>query len=208
MIRNTLDVSDLPDNAYDSRSPLWWGNLLMMFIETATVILILTMYYYCRRNYETWPPPKTTPLPSMVRPLPDLFWGTCNMVLLVLSCLPMYLTDMAARKQQQLRVVIGLGLMILLSGISLWIRCYEFPATHFSWGDNTYASLVWVILGLHWLYILAGALEFLVMWAWLLVHKIDPKHGLDITLAGGYWYWVAGTWLLLYFTVYFAPRLL
>jgi hypothetical protein len=29
---------------------------------------------------------------------------------------------------------------------------------------------------------------------------------MDVTLAGGYWYWVAGTWILLYAVVYFAPR--
>jgi hypothetical protein len=27
---------------------------------------------------------------------------------------------------------------------------------------------------------------------WLLRHDIDEQRALDVTLAGGYWYWLAG----------------
>ena len=37
-------------------------------------------------------------------------------------------------------------------------------------------------------------------------HGIDEKHGLDVTLAGGYWYWVAATGVILYVVVFWSPR--
>jgi cytochrome c oxidase subunit 3 len=204
--RPALDVSHLPASAFDSRSPLWWANLLAILIETTTIILVLACYYYVKRNYDHWPPPKVDPMPSMINTDPDLAPGTWQTVLLVASCVPMYLTDMAARKMRRGGVLLGLGLMTPLAALSIWIRWKEFPATHFSWGDNAYASIVWTILVLHLTYILAGVLEFIVMGAWLVVHPIDEKHALDVTLAGGYWYWTAGIWLPVYVTLYWFPR--
>jgi cytochrome c oxidase subunit III len=201
----TLDVSHLPENAFDARAPLWWGNLLMIFIETATVLILLTSYYYVRRNYDVWPPPRPE-YPALLDTRPDLGAATLNTVLLVGSCLPMYLTDLAARAKRRWPTTAGLAILFLISGISSWVRFYEFPAIKFSWGDNAYASIVWTMLGLHLIYIITGAMEFLIMIAWLMTHDIDDKHALDVTLAGGYWYWVAGIWVLIYVTIYFAPR--
>ena len=206
--RAALDVSHLPENAFDARAPLWWGNLLLILIETTTILLLLTSYYYIRRNYEMWPPTRPDPLPSMIDTAPDLTPGTWNTALLVVSCLPMYLTDIAACKKRRWLATIGLALMLLISGISTWLRFEEFPSIHFNWADNAYASVVWTMLGIHLTYILAGGVEFLIMLLWMVVHEIDDKHALDVTLAGGYWYWVAGIWLLVYATVYLSPHFL
>ena len=46
----TLDVSHLPNTAWDEASPLWWGNLLLTFIETTTLAIMLATYFYLRMN--------------------------------------------------------------------------------------------------------------------------------------------------------------
>jgi hypothetical protein len=35
---------------------------------------------------------------------------------------------------------------------------------------------------------------------------MDIKHARDIRVTAVYWYWIAGTWFLLYFVVYWTPR--
>jgi len=203
----TIDVSAFPESAFDWRDPVWWGNLLLTLIETSTVALVIASYFYILRNFQTaWPPPKVDVTPPIYDSAPDLKWGTINLVLIVLSCLPMYWTDMRARKKHRGGVIIGLAIMLLISAISVWIRFKEFHATKFWWNDNAYASCVWTILGLHLTYLLAGGLEFLVMGAWIVSHELDDPHALDVTLAGGYWYWIAATWLICYGVVYFGPR--
>jgi hypothetical protein len=62
---DTLDVSSLPDSALDARSPVWWGNLLLICIETTTMVLLIACYFYIRRNF--WaisgaPAPTTIPV--------------------------------------------------------------------------------------------------------------------------------------------------
>ena len=37
-------------------------------------------------------------------------------------------------------------------------------------------------------------------------HGFEDKHGLDVTLMGGFWYWLAGIWVITYVIVYWYPR--
>src|SRR6476646_7646242 len=96
--RRVLDVSNLPDHAWDSQAPVWWGNTLLIFIESTTMLLLIVAYFYLRRNFEQWPPPQPNVEPPLYRPFPDLPIPTIELAMIILSCLPMYLTDMAARK--------------------------------------------------------------------------------------------------------------
>ena len=204
----TLDVSHLPPNAWDEDSPLWWGNLLLMLIETATLGIMLACYFYLKQNFEQWPPPKVDVYPPILHHVPDLGAATADVVLMVAACGPMYWTDVAARRKERGKVLAGLALMFVVSAVALVFRAYEFPATKFWWNDNAYASVVWSTLGLALTYQLAAALEFLVMGAWIARHGLDDKHALDVTLAGGFWYWVAGTGVILYGVLFWGPRLL
>ena len=51
-----IDVSGLPNFGWDERSPVWWGNALLMFIESTTVAILLATYFYLRQNVHEWPP--------------------------------------------------------------------------------------------------------------------------------------------------------
>jgi cytochrome c oxidase subunit III len=201
-----LDVSTLADSAMDAKAPLWWGNLLMILIETTTMALLVATYFYIRRNYEQWPPPQGTTLPPIAHPLPYLGAATANVVLLVLSCIPMYLVDQWARRKERTRVSAGLIFMGIVGIVSLALRWKELFSIHFYWNENAYASVVWTILVLHLIYVLAGVAEFLLMAAWIIRHGIDDKHALDVTLAGGYWYWTALVWVPVYFVIFWSPR--
>ena len=206
--RRTLDVSHLPTSARDERSPLSWGNLLLVFIETTTRAILLASYFYLRQNFDQWPPPKVDVHPLILHPVPDLGAATADLVLMVAACLPMYWTDVAARRKQRGRVTAGLALMLAVSVAALVLRAYELPATKFWWNDNAYASTVWTTLVLHGTYQLAAAAEFFIMGVWIVRHGLDEKHALDVTLAGGFWYWVAGTGAIVYAVLFWGPRVL
>jgi heme/copper-type cytochrome/quinol oxidase subunit 3 len=206
--RRTLDVSGLPESAFDSRDPVWWGNTLLIFIETTTIALLIVSYFYLRRNFQEWPPPRVNQYPILYHPVPDLLYGTINLVLIVGACLAMYLTDFAARKLYGNAVRVGLLFMLLVALATIALRFMEFPAMHFKWNDNAYGSLVWVILGTHLTYLLAAAAEFFILLLWLLFNRLDKHHAVDVTLCGGYWYWTAGTWVLCYLVIYVGARVL
>jgi cytochrome c oxidase subunit III len=208
MPRARLDVSKLPTSGMDERSPLWWGNLLLILIETMTLALMLASYFYLRQNYDQWPPPKVDVHPPILHPVPALGAATADVLLMVLACLPMYWTDMAARRKDRTKVIAGLALMFVVAVVAIALRWHEFFDTHFWWNDNAYASTVWTTLAIHLTYQLAAAGEFLIMGLWVATHKLDEKHALDVTLAGGFWYWVAGTGVVVYAVLFWAPRII
>jgi cytochrome c oxidase subunit 3 len=206
--RRVLDVSGLPNTATDAHAPAWWGNALLMMIESMTVLLLLASYFYLRRNFTQWPPPQPNTIPPDFHPVPHLLVPTIELVLIVLSCLPMYWTDMAARREDGPRVRKGLWIMLAIGVVLIVLRFFELQPSSlkFRWDDNAYGSIIWMIIGTHLTYLLAGVAEFFIMQAWLHKHEFDPKHGLDVTLLGGYWYWTAATWVLCYATVYIGAR--
>ena len=65
--RPVSDVAMLPDHAFSYHAPIWWGNLLMIFIEGAAFAILAASYFYLSRNFDTWPPSRTLP-PDLGRP--------------------------------------------------------------------------------------------------------------------------------------------
>jgi cytochrome c oxidase subunit 3 len=204
--RAVIDARTLPDIGFDARSLLWWGNLLLVLIETTSMALLFACYFYIRRNFWEWPPPRVDVIPPMLEPVPKLGWATLNVILMLLACLPMYWTDMAARRKDRPRVLRGLLLMIAITIVCCLLRWQEFRNVYFRWDENAYASIVWCILGMHLFYLLTILVEFALAALWVATHEIQDKHALDITLIGGFWYWVAGIWTISYVIVWWYPR--
>ncbi len=192
----------------DHRSPIWWGNLFLLIIETTMFGIVVAAYFYLRQNFERWPPPNGNMPQGLYRTDPLLGVATINLVLIVLSCIPMALADLACLKHNARLVKIGVGLCILMGAVAIWLRFEEFPRLLFRWDDNAYAATVWTILGLHLLHLFTGTLENAVMMSWLLIKGLDDKHARDVRVTAVYWYWIAGTWVILYGVIYVSPRIL
>src|SRR3954468_24462655 len=122
--RSTIDVSHLPDSAWDERSPLWGGNLLLALIESTTVLLMLATYFSLRMNERLWPPPKVDVIPPILNPNPDLGVATTNVLMLLASCFLMFWTDMAARRLDKPKVLVGLAVMLVVSIVALVLRWF------------------------------------------------------------------------------------
>jgi heme/copper-type cytochrome/quinol oxidase subunit 3 len=205
-LQATLDVSNLPKSAFSTRAPLWWGNTLLLLIETTMFALLAATYFYLHQNFAQWPPTQSNTTPPIYHPLPDLWASTSILIVLAVGCLPMLLAHRAALKLDGMTVRIGLLLAILLGIASIVLRFYEFGTLHFRWDDNAYGSITWTILGMHLLHLLTITLEVCVIASHVLTHPLDEKHALDVTLTAIYWYWVAAIWAIFYLIVYWSPR--
>ncbi len=74
-----LDVSALPTYGYSHRSLMWWGTWGMMLIEATAFVMAIGSYLFLRSHAEVWP---------MSRLPPDLLFGSINVAILLVSCLP------------------------------------------------------------------------------------------------------------------------
>src|SRR3954463_11462704 len=107
---SAIDVSELAAVAFDSQAPTWWGNFLMMLIETMTVALLIASYFYTAQNYEQWPPPSVHRPPPTRNPLPAPPTGTWLVAVLTLATGPMVWADRGAHRVQKFPVLAGLSI--------------------------------------------------------------------------------------------------
>src|SRR3954470_20606547 len=91
-----LDVARLPESSFGTRAPLWWGNTLLLFIETTMFALLAATYFYLRMDFEQWPPVQPHTQPPMYHPLPDLPIPTAILALQLLGCGSMAAVHIAA----------------------------------------------------------------------------------------------------------------
>ena len=197
MTRPALDVARLPDYQFGHRTPLWWGVVLMLTIETAALAMALVAYVYLRQNFQEWPPAGTA--------RPDLVAATTNTAILLLSLIPMRVVERAARTFNRTAVAVSLGVMTLLGAATCVLRAFELAALNCRWDDNAYASAIWLIVGMHAAHLLGATLENLLLTA-VIVKRVEPKHYVDADSNAFYWYFIVGAWLPVYVLVYLWPH--
>ncbi|MDP9206028.1 MAG: cytochrome c oxidase subunit 3 [Gemmatimonadota bacterium] len=202
-MKNGAVLDPLPpsDRLLARRAPIWWGNRLVILIEAAGLAILVVTYFYIRGVDENWPPTGI--------PLPDLGISTINVVLLVVSILPMWHAARLAFRQDRARV---LGFWLLLCAcfgiVTAVCRVLEFKAVHTLWDSNAYGTIVWSILAVHFAHIVAGTLESLAIGILMFADPLAERRFADITANANYWYFVALSWVGLYAIVFLAPRLL
>jgi cytochrome c oxidase subunit III len=199
-----IDVSKLPPHTLDHRSPIWWANTLLLCIETTAFALLVASYFYLRMNFTNWPPVRAEK--SLYATNPDLGYATANLLLLLVSVVPMFWADRAALHRRVRGVQIAMVLMVVVGLGTILLRFYEFSALKFYWDENAYAGVVWAIVGMHLLHLITGTAENGIMAAWTLSHGLDDQHARDVRVGAVYWYWIAAVWVPLYTLVYFVPR--
>jgi cytochrome c oxidase subunit III len=206
--QRTLEVSHLPHVGWDAQSPLWWANTIMLVIETTMFGILFASYFYLRMNFDPWPPPQINTAPAYYNTAPDLSIGTVNTIWLLLSCLPAFFLDRAARKLDTHKVRFWMAILIFTGLVAIGLRFAEFPHLHFGWDENAYAGVIWMLLGMHLMHLIIATMEAAVLGTHAFRFEVDEKHAVDITTTPVYWYWVVGTWILIYGVVYFGARVL
>jgi heme/copper-type cytochrome/quinol oxidase subunit 3 len=194
-----LNLTKLPPHGLGTASLTWWGTLAFMLIEGTGFALSIVVYLYLMSLAPHWP---------SNAPPPDLLPGTALTALLIASLLPNVLIARWARQQNLAKVRVGLIIMSLLGVAPLIVRIFEFPAMHVSWDQNTYGSIVWVMLGLHTTHIITDLIDTLVLTCLMFSrHGDNPRRYGDVSDNAMYWNFVVATWLPMYFCLYWVPRL-
>jgi cytochrome c oxidase subunit III len=204
----SIDVAHLPSIAFDSSSPLWWGNTIGLLIETAMFGILVAIYVTVAMNTDPFPPIRSDRLPVLRHAVPDLFLPTIGLVVLLVSLVPCIWLDISARRRDAKSIKIAIVITLIFNVTAFFIRYYEFDSLHFKWNDNAYGSITWMILGMHFLHIIVLGIEDIYLLTWTFAKGIDDKHALDLTVTAVYWYWIVGMWVLLFPLVYLTPRLI
>jgi cytochrome c oxidase subunit I+III len=180
-----IDVSELPTVAFGRRSPIWWGVVLLIAIETSTLAVLFLAYLYVRGNFEFWPPS------TRIDPLPGaLCAGT-----LVASLVPMWFCRKAALEMNRRRTRRWLLVGTVVSAIAVPLRVWQIDALPFPWDENAYASIVWTTIGMHCIEGAAGVLENILLTYLLYRGPLEKKHFEDVETNAVFWAFVVLVWV-------------
>ena len=194
----TLDVSHLPTFAFGHRSPMWWGTMGLIAIETTVFALVVMSYFYLRSHVDVWP---------MSQFAPDLLWGTVNTAIMLASALPNLYAKRAAERLDLKGVRIGLVLCLLFGLAFLGVRILEFATLNTRWDSNAYGSVVWMLLGLHTVHLLTDAYDTLVLTVLMFTGPLEGKRYVDVSENAAYWYFVIFSWIPIYAVIYWGARI-
>jgi cytochrome c oxidase subunit 3 len=195
----TVDVANLPLHGSGSKSPSWWGTAAFMLIEGTGFALALVVYFYLMSVAPTWP---------LEAKLPDLLPGTVLTLILLASLLPNIWVARAAKRNDLRKVRIGLILMTVAGIAPLVVRPFEFGAMHIKWDGNAYGSVTWLLLGLHTTHLVTDLIETIVLSCLMFTrHGDNPRRYGDVQDNAMYWNFVVLTWLPIYASLYWVPRL-
>jgi len=197
--RPALDVSQLPAYVFGPRGLMWWGTMGIVAIEGTMFVILMTAYFYVRLYVPEWPPNL---------PPPDLFYGTVNTLVLLMSAVPNQWVKRAATRQDLHAVRLGLLTCLAFAAAFLVLRAYELTALNCSWDTNTYGSAVWMLLGFHTFHLVTDALDTVALTALMFTRRIEGQRFVDVSENADYWYFVVGVWMPVYGVIYLAPRLL
>lgn len=199
--RATIDVSHLPDHAYGSRSIMWWSTMSIIAIEGTVFLIAIASYFYLQGNEDAWPPADTA--------LPGYFWGTINVFVMLLSCIPNQLVKNAAEHKDVHKVRLWMVIADLMALAFIVIRVFEFAHLNVSWDSNAYGSATWALLGLHTIHLVTDFLDSTVLTVLMFTpHCRDARRMVDVYENAFYWYFVVFSWMPIYAVLYWAPRLL
>ncbi len=195
-----VDVSHLPDIGIGPKAPIWWGQILMMTVETVLFLNLLGAYLYIRVQFPKWPPPDAPP--------PDLTLPSIGMIALIASIIPLHISGKGREENNRRKVIFGMVANLLLAAVFLILRAFEFRRLGVLWKTDIYGSFAWSFLGLHTMHTIADMSDTLVMLVIVLTHRFGKKQIQGLELDDLYWYWVVGIWIPFYFLIYIYPRVL
>jgi cytochrome c oxidase subunit 3 len=193
-----LDVKGLPTFGFGHRSPMWWGTMGLVAIESTVFALAIMSYFYLRSHAAAWP---MSGLP------PDLLWGSVNTAVMVGSMVPNHFAKRAAERLDLPKVRLWMTVCMLVSVAFLTVRVFEFQALNTHWDSDAYGSIVWMLMGLHTTHLITDAYDSLVLTVLMFTGPLEGKRFVDVSENAGYWYFVVLSWIPIYAVIYWGARL-
>jgi cytochrome c oxidase subunit III len=191
-------VDELPAYGFGSRSGPWWGAMAFMALEGMGFAIAIATYLYLYAVNPRWP---------ISSPPPDLWPGTVETIVFVLSIIPNELTNRVAKRLDLRGVRTGLIVMSAIGVALLVLRGFEFAHLNTRWDLDAYGSVVWLVLALHTLHLATDLGDTVVLAVLMFTHHATPRRFSDVSDNVFYWNFVVIAWLPIYLLLDWMPRL-
>lgn len=195
-----IDVAHLSPYQFGSQSPLWWGMIGILTIETTVFTCLVASYFYLGLDAPTWPPPGVK--------RPDLLLPSLGTVAILASSFTMHRADSSIDHGEPERLPRWLIASIALALVFLALKVIEYAHVPYRWDSHPYGSIVWTIIGFHGTHVTLLVAKTVVVSVLAWRGYFTARRRLGVTINGLYWHFVVVVWLPLYAVLYWSPRVL
>ena len=189
----------LPIRLEGSRAPGWWGMVWLCATEGMLFASFLGAYFFLRGSVEAFAAEGGQYVP-LTRPL-------IMTVLLLSSSVSAWWAEGGIRKDDTMRLRIGLAITLLLGAAFLGVQASEYAHRETSWTTSAYDSLFITITGFHGAHVALGLLMNLYVQGRAWLGHFDSGRHEAVSNAVLYWHFVDGVWLCILAALYLSPRL-
>jgi cytochrome c oxidase subunit 3 len=194
----TIAESALDQRAVRGTSSSLLGMTLFIASEAMFFAAFFGAYFTIFAATAVWPP--------LQIPIPELTTASIATGMLVISSVFVQLAVGAARRGRTQRVNLWLGVTIALGIGFLVLQGFDYSRTGFSIHDGTYASLFYIMTGLHMAHVVGGVLFLMLVFAQSRTGQLSPQRTDPVQAAAMYWDFVDVVWIGLFVIFYILPQ--
>ncbi|HEY4378436.1 MAG TPA: cytochrome c oxidase subunit 3 [Acidimicrobiales bacterium] len=181
------------------RSIAWWGIVLVIATEATIFFALLSAYFFIRAGSPTWPQGHLEK--------PALGHISVFTVVLLASSAPLFWGERAIRRGDLGRLRIALAVSFVLGLAFLANQVKDYQDLTFGARDNAYASLFYLITGLHGLHVLVGLCMNGVVQAKAWTRRVSAEHHIVVTVFSLYWHFVDVVWIFVFSSLFLSVSL-
>ena len=187
--------SAVPRPAGDrGRSIGWWGVVGVIATEATIFASLLGAYFYVRATSAAWPQGDIE--------APELRTISIFTVLLLSSSAPLFVAERAMARGHLGRAQVAMAVTFVLGAAFLANQAREYHDLGFGIDENAYASLFYLVTGLHGLHVLVGLLINLVVQAKLWTGRLSAERHRMMLASNLYWHFVDAVWVVVFTSLY------
>jgi cytochrome c oxidase subunit 3 len=165
---------------------VWLASELMFFAG------LFAAYFTLRSTNQTWPPDDVEL---------EVARTAAATAVLVASSATMHQAVRAAEQGARRSAIVWLGVTGVLGLLFLTNQVTEYASASFSWTDNAYGSIFYLMTGFHGLHVLGG-LIFMAAVAAVIAGRSRAPVGPTVEVCGYYWHFVDVVWVAMFATIY------
>jgi len=178
--------------------------LRLFLVVVSSLFFLFLIAFIARSQMTDW-----LPLTEPLAPLANLWQLWLNSAFLVLSCIALQCSRMAARRARLGATVSGFALggvfaIAFLVG-QLWVW-QQFVAWGYFVDSNPANSFFYLLTGLHGLHLLGGLIAWSVIVAKFLRRVPLAQLSVSVELCTTYWHYLLGLWFVLFALLVSTPQ--
>jgi heme/copper-type cytochrome/quinol oxidase subunit 3 len=175
-----------------------WAAAIFLLISEASVFayLFFTYFYFSVQPNYQWPAGNP----------PTFLYSAPQTAIVLIGAATSWWADRSAARGAMANVTIALAITIVLGAAFIALQFVDWFTEPFSLASSAYGSNYYVIGGFHLAHFVAGWIMFLVLLMWTWLGYFDAVRHVPITVGALYWYFLAATWIAVFFVLYCTPR--